>query len=117
MPEPFYKSSRDTWYVELHGKQHSLGRHPKGAPKPKQDKKGRWKTPPEIRAAFHTLMVAPPEPPAPPVRSGSMKHGACRAVQRAMRWGEKKGHIDRSPVAHYENPRPGRRHVVIPPEE
>jgi integrase len=43
-----------------------------------------------------------------------MKHGACRAVQRSMRWAEKKGHIERSPVAHYEKPRPGKRNVVIP---
>lgn len=45
-----------------------------------------------------------------------MKHGACRAAQRAMCWAEKKGYIDRSPVAHYEKPRPGKRNVVIAPE-
>lgn len=45
------------------------------------------------------------------------KHGACRAVQRAMLWAEKKGYIERSPIAHYEKPTPGKRKVVIPPAE
>jgi len=40
---------------------------------------------------------------------------ACRAIQRAMRWAEKKGRIEKSPVADYEKPRPGKRNVVISP--
>jgi len=72
MPEPFYKPSRDTWYVELHRKQHSLGRHPQGTPKPKRNKQGRWKAPPEIQAAFHRFMTAPPAPPTLPVRTGGI---------------------------------------------
>jgi integrase len=182
MPEPFYKPSRDTWYVEIDRKQYSLGRHPETAPPPKKNKNGEWKPPPQIQSAFHQLMAAPPEP-RPTLRAGSvvelidkflawcqenrkpetyewyrwrlqlfcdylkknripqalvselkpfhldeflscwpgwssgMKHGACRVVQRAMLWAEKKGYIDRSPVAHYEKPRPGKRNVVISPEE
>ena len=46
MVEPFYKPSRDTWYVEIQGKQISLGRHPEGAPPPKKNKKGVWNAPP-----------------------------------------------------------------------
>jgi len=46
-----------------------------------------------------------------------MKHGACRAVQRAMLWAEKQGYIERTPVAHYEKPSPGKRKIVIPPAE
>jgi integrase len=52
-----------------------------------------------------------------PAWSSGMKHGACRAAQRAMRWAEIKGYIERSPVAHYEMPRPGKRKVVIAPAE
>ena len=32
-----------------------------------------------------------------------------------MLWAEKKGHIERSPIAHYEKPRPGKRTVVLAP--
>src|SRR5947209_1627400 len=28
---PWYRSQTDSWYVELHGKQQPLGRHPEGA--------------------------------------------------------------------------------------
>jgi integrase len=49
--------------------------------------------------------------------TSGMKHGACRAVQRAMRWAQKKGYIGQSPVADYEKPRPGKRKVVLSPAE
>src|SRR3954453_3337696 len=45
------------------------------------------------------------------------KNGMCRAVQRALRWAERRGRIDRSPVAFYEKPRLGKRTVVISPPE
>jgi integrase len=49
--------------------------------------------------------------------SSGMKHGACRALMRAFRWAKKKGHIDTNPLADYEKPRPGKRTVVIRPEQ
>jgi integrase len=52
-----------------------------------------------------------------PEWTSGMKHGACRAVQRAMRWAQKKGYIAQSPVADYEKPRPGKRKVVVAPAE
>jgi integrase len=45
------------------------------------------------------------------------KHGVARAVQRAMRWAEKQGYIAKSPIAHYEKAKPGRRTLVIAPDE
>jgi integrase len=48
--------------------------------------------------------------------ASGMKHGACRAVMRALRWAKKKGHADVNPLEDYEKPRPGRRTVVIRPE-
>jgi integrase len=59
--KPFYKPSRDTWYVEVGGKQHSLGRHPEHLPKPKKParKGGDWNPPPEIREAYHRFMSEP----------------------------------------------------------
>jgi hypothetical protein len=47
--------------------------------------------------------------------SSGMKYGACQAIQRAMRWAEQKGSIDRSPTAHCVKPCPGKRNVVISP--
>lgn len=44
--------------------------------------------------------------------SGSKRNG-CKAVQRAMRWSEQQGYIDRSPIAHMQKPRMGKREVVI----
>jgi integrase len=41
----------------------------------------------------------------------------CRAVQRALRWVERRGRIDKSPLAYHEKPRPGRRAVVVSPAE
>src|SRR5437762_2958072 len=46
-PEPFFREDRGTWYVQIHGKQHNLGRDEEGA-------KQRW----------HELMAAPPQPKA-----------------------------------------------------
>ena len=45
--------------------------------------------------------------------SGSMKHGVARAVQRVFRWAERKGYVDKNPVANYEKARPGKRTVIV----
>jgi integrase len=45
------------------------------------------------------------------------KNGMCRAVQRALRWAERRGRIEKSPVAFYEKPRLGKRTVVVTPAE
>jgi integrase len=52
-----------------------------------------------------------------PEWSSGTKHGMARSVMRAMRWAKKKGYIEHNPVADYEKPRPGKRNVVITPEE
>lgn len=49
--------------------------------------------------------------------AGGTKNGMCRAVQRALRWAERRGRIERSPIAFYEKPRLGKRTVVISPPE
>jgi integrase len=45
------------------------------------------------------------------------KRNAMRAVQRAMRWAEEQGLIDRSPVAHLRKPPGGKREQVISADE
>ncbi len=57
--KPWYRASKDKWYVEIGGKQEPLGRHPEGAPAPKKGKNG-WNAPPEILTAFHKLMATDP---------------------------------------------------------
>ena len=70
-PKPFYKSPRNTWYVELNRVQHSLGKHPEGRPAPVK-KHGVWQAPPEIMTAFYQMMAkAEAEPEAAPVREVS----------------------------------------------
>lgn len=70
MQKPYYKHSRRTWYVELAGKQHSLGRHPDNSPEPKKPpRKGEWSPPAEVLSAYHRLMASrPDESLAPPSR-------------------------------------------------
>jgi integrase len=41
------------------------------------------------------------------------KRNYIRSVQRAMRWAEQQGRIERSPIAHMEKPVGGKREVVI----
>jgi integrase len=55
--KPWYRPCRDTWFVEIAGKQQALGKHPETALPPKKSKNG-WNAPPEIMAAFHKLMAA-----------------------------------------------------------
>lgn len=49
--------------------------------------------------------------------SSGSKRNYCRAVQRAMRWAEQQGYIDRSPIAHMEKPAAGKRDTVVAKEE
>jgi integrase len=55
-PKPFFKSTRNTWYVQVGPSQFSLGRHPEGAPPPK--KRGtEWDAPREILDIYHAKMT------------------------------------------------------------
>ncbi len=49
--------------------------------------------------------------------SSGTKRNHCRAIQRAMRWAEQQGYIDRSPIAHLQKPRAGKRDQVVSAEE
>jgi integrase len=59
---PWYRAPRDTWYVEINGTQHSLGRQPEAASPPVRGKRG-WNPPAEIMQAFHRLMADGPKLP------------------------------------------------------
>ena len=62
LPEgPWYRASRDAWFVKIDGRQRPLGKHPKGAPVPKKSEEtGRWNAPKAILEAFHRLMALGP---------------------------------------------------------
>jgi integrase len=49
--------------------------------------------------------------------SGGTKRNFMRAAQRALRWAEQQGYVDRSPIAHLEKPPAGKREMVVSPEE
>src|SRR5262249_37473949 len=54
---------------------------------------------------------------AHPDWSDSQRRGCILSVERALRWAEKMGHIDRSPVKGMEKPKIGRRDLVLEPDE
>ncbi len=49
--------------------------------------------------------------------SNGSKRNYCRAIQRAMRWAEQQGYVERSPIAHMEKPAAGKREIVVPQAE
>ncbi len=49
--------------------------------------------------------------------SNSTKNGFARSIQRGMKWAEKQGLIDRTPIPEIEKPRAETREIVITPEE
>ena len=79
---PWYRPCRDTWFVEIAGKQQSLGKHPDDAPKPKKGKNG-WNAPPQIITAFHKLMATESRelPKADTLRVCQV----CRSLPRLLR--------------------------------
>ena len=52
----------------------------------------------------------------PDLANGS-KRNLCRSIMRAMRWAEKQGRIEKSPIAHFEKPAGGKRERVITDDE
>lgn len=48
--------------------------------------------------------------------SGS-KRNYCRAVKRVLRWAVQQGYIDHNPIAHLEQPKSGKREVVVSQDE
>jgi integrase len=58
-PKPWFRTSKQAWYVEHRFKKVRLGPHPEGAPPPRKTKSG-WNAPPEIMDAFYRLMATDP---------------------------------------------------------
>ncbi|MGM0487242.1 MAG: hypothetical protein ACQESR_10825, partial [Planctomycetota bacterium] len=50
---------------------------------------------------------------SPPTWSDGHRRGCITAVQRALRWGTKMGHIDESPIGHMEKPPAGARDLLV----
>lgn len=59
---PWYRAATNSWYVEVGGEQHLLGKHPSHLPPPRKRKRGDSapKPPNEIEQACHRLMAADP---------------------------------------------------------
>ena len=58
-PQPWFRTSKNAWYVQHDGQKVRLGEHPDGAAPPKKTK-GSWNAPPAIRDAFYKLMASDP---------------------------------------------------------
>ena len=58
-PTPWFRASKQAWFVQHNGRQCRLGDHPEGAPPPKKSKAG-WNVPDTIRDAFYKLMARDP---------------------------------------------------------
>ena len=54
-PKPWFRASKNAWYVEHQFKQHRLGEHPDGYPPPKKTKSG-WNAPRPILDAFYLAL-------------------------------------------------------------
>jgi site-specific recombinase XerD len=60
---PWYRAANNSWYVEIDGQQHLLGKHPENTPPPRKRKRGDPPPrPPEaIERGYHKLMAADPK--------------------------------------------------------
>lgn len=58
-PKPWFRRSKNAWYVEHRFKKVRLGGHPENAPPPKKSKAG-WNAPQPILDAFYKLMATDP---------------------------------------------------------
>ena len=55
---PWFRKDRNSWFVEVDGKQVPLGEHPADAPTPKKSKTTKlWNAPPAIMAKFGQQMI------------------------------------------------------------
>jgi len=66
---PWYWPERRGWYTILNGQRHHLLDLDPEAPEPKK-RGNKWIVPKEVDVAFHTLMAAPEDEPAPPPSAG-----------------------------------------------
>jgi integrase len=91
-PQPWFRTSKNAWYVEFDGSQRSLGLHPEDAPPPKKGKTG-WNPPDEIRRAYKKLLAEEsprlPEPSRIKVRDllrRFLKNARQQNDLRTYRW-------------------------------
>jgi hypothetical protein len=49
--------------------------------------------------------------------SSGSKRNSCRAIKRTMKWAAQQGYIDQSPIAHLEQPKTGKREIVVSQQE
>lgn len=50
-----------------------------------------------------------------PALAPGSKRNHCRLIQRAMKWAEEQGYVDRSPLAHFRKPSGGKREQTVLP--
>ncbi|MFO0814101.1 MAG: tyrosine-type recombinase/integrase [Gemmatales bacterium] len=155
-PKPWYRTSNQKWYVQLHGKQHDLGtdrdaafdEYHKLMAQPREvasvtadtvigiiDLFLEWcqahraegtyvwyqkRAQSFVKTISARLKVNDLKPyhldawlKKHKKWNPGMQRGCLLAIQRAMNWAVKKGHIDRTPLAGVEKPPQGKRELVI----
>ena len=156
-PKPWYRKSRDAWFVTLDGQQVKLGKTKDEALKRYHDLMAKPRTPvvptgsvlaiidafldwcakhragdtyewyqsrlERFARAYPDLLVGDLRPyhvqewiDAMDVSSGTKKN-YCRSVKRCLRWAKKQGYVEGNPIEDMEQPKGGKREVVLSQEE
>jgi integrase len=84
-PKPFFKTNRNTWYVEIGRSQHALGKHPDDLPQPVK-KRGVWQAPPAILSAFYQIMATAVTEPGPPRAESTDALTVAEVYDKFLTW-------------------------------
>lgn len=67
-PYPYFRPNRRTWYVQIDGREHTLGKHPDNLSLPEKPQDGKWSPPPAIMQSYHELMAGRGNPQPIPLQ-------------------------------------------------
>jgi hypothetical protein len=99
-PKPFFRASRNTWFVEIDGRQHNLGRHPEHLPQPRK-RDGAWDPPREILEAYHREMARRGQVQTMPVDTGQGP-AVIAVLDSFLDWLQKRVHEGREEPRTYD---------------
>jgi integrase len=87
-PWPFFKATRDCWYVEINRRQVSLGKHPTGAAPPVKVG-GKWQPPAEILKLFYQQMAEATTDLPRPTEPSSQSPLVLEVLDQFLAWTQK----------------------------
>jgi integrase/recombinase XerD len=110
-PKPWFRKSRDAWFVTIGGIQNNLGPDKKLAYERFVDRY------PDLRVSELKPFHAQQWVDSYPDLSVTSRRNYLRTIKRCLSWAVKQGYFDKSPLAVLEVPAAESREVVIEPEE